>query len=154
MANNGFLDILEEELTNNFHYDYEINWDKTHFAVVVSFVLEVENPGGLALVDTDGVENDENLLYEDSLIFYNPVKTEFDEADYLAAIPYDEKGLSREFLHYLVDFLQDTVDEGLSALMDFLEDDAEEFSINWDAAAFERGDEALVETQFYKYPRY
>jgi len=152
---NGFLDVLNAELSENFHYDYEINWDKKKFAVEVSFLLEVENADNIELTDVDGTDSNENLLYEDAVIFYNPEKTEFDENDYLTAIPYDEKGLSAEFLHYFVSFLQDTVDEGLSALMDFLEsEEEEEFSIFWDEEAFEVGDSELTETEFFKYPRY
>ena len=153
---NGFLDVLDEELSENFHYDYEINWDKQNHGIIVSFLLEIENQEGIELTDADGVESDDNLLYEDAVLFYNPEKTEFNEEDYLATIPYDDQGFSREFLEFFSRFLQDTVDQGLSDLMDFLESDSEDedFSIQWDWDKFDAGDEALQETEFYKYPRY
>lgn len=155
MAKFGFLDILEEELEKGFSYDFEMNWDKRNFAVEVSFLLEVENAAGVDVVDADGVESAENIMYEDAVIFYNPAKSRFDEADYLAAIPYLEKGLSREFLAYFTQFLQETADQGLDELMDFLADDeAEAFSVKWDADRFASGLTALSETEFYKYPRY
>lgn len=151
---NGFLDILNDELSKNFRYDYEINWDKPNHGIIVSFLLEVENLEGLGVTDVDGVESNENLLYEDAVLFYNPEKTDFEEEAYLATIPYDSQGLSQEFLEFFTQFLQDTVDEGLSDLMEFLESDEEEFSIVWNQEKFDEGDEALVESIFYKYPRY
>ncbi|GAB2026049.1 DUF3013 family protein [Lactovum odontotermitis] len=153
---NGFLDVLDEELSENFHYDYEINWDKQNHGITVSFVLEVENSEKIEVTDADGVSSTEDILYEDAVLFYNPAKTEFNEEDYLAVIPYDEQGLSREFLKFFCQFLQDAVDNGVSDLMDFLESDSEdeEFSIVWDWDKFEAGDDALVETEFFKYPRY
>jgi len=155
MADYGFLDILDQQLDQNFTYDSEMNWDKRNFAVEVSFLLEAENPEGLSLTDADGVESEENILYEDAVLFYNPVKSKFDPEDYLAAIPYPPQGLSEEFLAYFVSFLQETADKGLDDLMDFLSDDeAEEFSLAFDQEAFESGKAALSETKFYKYPRY
>ena len=151
---NGFLDVLDEELSKNFHYDYEINWDKQNHGITLSFLLEVENSDGIELTDADGLTSNENLLYEDAVLFYDPEKTKFEEKDYLASIPYDSQGFSREFLEFFSKFLQDTVDNGLSDLMDFLESDEEEFSIEWDWNKFDAGDEVLVETEFYKYPRY
>ncbi|MDR0298704.1 MAG: DUF3013 family protein [Streptococcaceae bacterium] len=151
---NGFLDILDEELSENFHYDYEINWDKKNHGITVSFLLEVENTDGVEVEDADGVASTENLLYEDAILFYNPERTQFNEEDFLATIPYDPEGLSREFLKYFSEFLQDTADEGLSNLMDFLESDEEEFSLQWNWEKFEAGDDELVETEFFKYPRY
>ena len=156
MAKYGFLDVLQEELEKNFTYDFEMNWDKKNFAVEVSFILEAENAAGVDLIDEDAVESSENVEFEDAVIFYNPVKSHhFDMEDYLAAIPYPDKGLSREFLAYFAEFLKNTADQGLDDLMDFLADDeAEEFSIQWDAEKFNQGLSVLTETEFFKYPRY
>ena len=155
MAKFGFLDVLEEVLEKGFSYDFEMNWDKRNFAVEISFLLEAENTSGTLLTDAEGVESDENIVYEDAIIFYNPAKSSFDENDYLAAIPYTDKGLSREFLAYFAQFLQESADQGLDDLMDFLADEsAEEFSVKWDKEAFESGLSGLSETDFYKYPRY
>lgn len=154
MANYGFLNVLDEALGKNFSYDYDINWDKQNFAVEVSFLLDAENPNNVTITDSDGVQTNENIVYEDAVIFYNPVKSKFDSTDYLTAIPYPEKGLSKEFLNYFAVFLQETADNGLDDLLDFLESEKEEFSIRFDQAAFQAGQQALIETDFYKYPRY
>ncbi|MCL2112463.1 MAG: DUF3013 family protein [Streptococcaceae bacterium] len=155
MAKFGFLDILQEELEKNFNYDFEINWDKRNFAVEVSFLLEAENGEGVAVTDADGIESEENIMYEDAVVFYNPAKSRYDKEAYLMGISYTDKGLSREFLSYFAKFLQETADAGLDDLMDFLADDeAEEFAVKWDADSFQVGLSALTETEFFKYPRY
>lgn len=155
MAKFGFLDILQEKLEKYFNYDFEINWDKKNFAVEVSFILEAENVSGALLTDADGVESEENVVYEDVVIFYNPVKSRVLASDYLATIPYTDKGLSAEFLAYFAQFLQETADTGLDDLMDFLADEnAEEFAVEWDADSFVSGLSELTETEFFKYPRY
>lgn len=156
MAKYGFLEVLTEELDQNFPYDYEINWDKRNHAVELSFILEVQNSSGVVTVDMSGEESQEDIFFEESLIFYNPSKSKFDTDDYLVAFPYlPKKGYSREFLNYLVKFLKETAEQGLDDLIDFLENpDAEEFFIDWNTEDFENGREKLVETDFYPYPRF
>ncbi|MFS1664082.1 DUF3013 family protein [Streptococcus sp. zg-JUN1979] len=143
MAAFGFLSVLEEEMDKVFEYDYEINWDKKNHAVELSFILEV------------GIEDDVVAL-EEFILFYNPSKSHFAKDDYLVAFPYEQKkGFSREFLAYLATTLNDLAQEGISDIIDFLEDEtAEEFTLVWDEATFEQGRSKLVETDFYPYPRY
>lgn len=156
MAKYGFLDILNEEMEQCFPFDYEINWDKKNHAVEVSFLLEVQNANGIELLDVDGESSTEDIFFEESVLFYNPTKSHLETEDYLTIVPYEpKKGLSREFLTYFVDFLKQTAEEGLDALMDFLADPAaEEFEIVWNNEAFEKGRAGLTETEFYPYPRY
>ncbi|MEY8462155.1 DUF3013 family protein [Streptococcus merionis] len=156
MAKHGFLDILDEVLAERFAYDYEINWDKRNHAVEVGFVLEAQNTAAVQTVDADGEVSSEDILFEDYVLFYNPAKSQFDKEDYLVTLPYEpKKGLSREFLVYFAEFLNETVERGLDDLMDFLADqESEEFAIVWDTEAFENGRAALQETAFYSYPRY
>lgn len=73
MAKFGFLDVLEEVLEKGFSYDFEMNWDKRNFAVEISFLLEAENTSGTLLTDAEGVESDENIVYEDAIIFYQTI---------------------------------------------------------------------------------
>jgi hypothetical protein len=145
MAKYGFLDVLQEELDKNFSYDYEINWDKKNFAVEVSYMLEIPNK-----------EFPEDPIYfEDAVIFYNPEKSKFDGDDYLTGIGYNPKtGLSREFINYFANFLQDTADNELDDIMDFMDSDEEEFTGKWDDVAFEAGVAALEEGERFPYPRY
>lgn len=105
---------------------------------------------------TRGETSSEDIVFEDYVLFYNPVKSRFDAEDYLVTIPYEpKKGLSREFLAYFAETLNEVATEGLSDLMDFLTDDSiEEFGLSWDTDAFENGRAELKETEFYPYPRY
>ena len=156
MAKYGFLNILDEEMEKNFPFDYEINWDKKNHAVEVAFLLEVQNPGGIETVDAEGNASAEDIYFEEAVLFYNPTKSRFEAENYLAALPYEpKKGLSREFLAYFVDFLTQTAESGLDALMDFLADpEAEEFVMEWNQEVFEEGKVGLEEGEFYPYPRY
>lgn len=156
MSKFGFLSILEEELEKHLDYDFAMDWDKKNHTVEVVFVLEAQNSAGVETVDEEGQVSAEDIVFEDAVLFYNPAKSNFDADDYLATIPYEpKKGLSREFLAYFADFLNEAATEGLSDLMDFLADEeAEEFVISWDKEAFEKGRAELEEKEFYGYPRY
>lgn len=156
MSKFGFLSVLEEELDKQLEYDFAIDWDKKNHAVEVIVVLEAQNRSGVETIDDAGESSDEDILFEDFVLFYNPQKSRFDAQDYLAVIPYEpKKGLSREFLAYFADFLNDALTDGLSNLMDFLDNpEAEEFSLIWDATAFDNGRAALTESTYYPYPRY
>ncbi|WP_205029814.1 DUF3013 family protein [Streptococcus porcinus] len=156
MAKFGFLSIIEEEMDKHFNYDYAMDWDKKNHAVEVTFVLEAQNKAAVETIDDMGEVSQEDIVFEDYVLFYNPEKSKFDKGDYLVAIPYEpRKGLSREFLQYFVEFLNDVATEGQSDLMDFLDDDSKvDFGLSWDAQAFVQGQEGLEETEFFAYPRY
>lgn len=156
MAKFGFLSVLEEELDKHLAYDFAIDWDKKNHAVEVTFILEAQNGSSIETVDDKGEVSDEDIIFEDYVLFYNPSKSRFDSEDYLVTIPYEsKKGLSREFLAYFAQTLNDVATEGLGDLMDFLADDSiEEFGLTWDAEAFEKGQAELEETAFFAYPRY
>jgi len=145
MAKNGFLDVLERALDKYFSYDYEINWDKKNFAVEVSYILEIPDPE----------DQSTPILFEDVVVFYNPMKSKINQEDYLAQLTYEPKqGLSLEFLNYFAQFLQETADNELDGILDFMATDDEEFTGYWDEVAFENGRSRLEETDFYPYPRY
>ncbi|HFV0251073.1 TPA: DUF3013 family protein [Streptococcus agalactiae] len=156
MAKFGFLSVLEEELDKHLNYDFAMDWDKKNHALEVTFVLEAQNSSAIETVDDQGETSSEDIVFEDYVLFYNPAKSRFDAEDYLVTIPYEpKKGLSREFLAYFAETLNEVATEGLSDLMDFLTDDSiEEFSLSWDTDAFENGRAELKETEFYPYPRY
>ena len=153
MSKYGFLSVLEEELDKHFSYDFAMDWDKKNHAVEVSFILEVGLPEG---VNLEGFDDEEAVALEEVVLFYNPAKSQFDEDDYLATIPYEPKqGLSREFLTYFAHFLQETADQGIDDLLDFLADEtAEEFGVLWHAENFGNGRAELEEKEFHPYPRY
>ena len=156
MSKYGFLDALDKALAKDFTYDFEINWDKKNHAVEIFYLLDVENPG-VAVTDTedDAEASSENISFEDAVVFYNPTKSKIAVEDYLASFPYEpKKGLSQEFITYFVAFLQETADNELDALTDFLNSDEAEFAGTFNLEAFEKGLASLTETTFFAYPRH
>lgn len=156
MAKYGFLSVLEEELEAHMDYDFAMDWQKKNHALEVTFIIEAQNQSGVETIDDQGEASGEDIVFEDYVLFYNPAKSKFDADDYLVTIPFEpKKGLSREFLAYFAEKLNDAATDGLSDLMDFLADEeAQDFAIRWDAQAFEAGKAELTETEFYPYPRY
>lgn len=156
MAKYGFLSVLEEEMDKHFHYDYALDWNKKNHAVELSFVLEVQNADSVETIDDKGEVSNEDIIFEDYVLFYNPVKSKFDADDYLVTVPYDpKKGLSREYLAYFAQTLNDVAIQGLDDLMDFLTDETvTDFSLEWDTETFDNGRAELEETEYYGYPRY
>lgn len=156
MAKYGFLSVLEEELERHLDFDFAMDWDKKNHAVEVTFVLEAQNQGAVETIDDKGEVSNEDIVFEDYVLFYNKDKSKFDAEDYLVTIPFDaKKGLSREFLEYFAKVLNEVATKGLDDLMDFLTDETViDFALEWDKEAFENGKAELVETEFYGYPRY
>ncbi|HHF7042402.1 DUF3013 family protein [Streptococcus mutans] len=156
MAKYGFLSVLEEEMDKHFHYDYALDWNKKNHAVELSFVLEVQNADSVETIDDKGEVSNEDIIFEDYVLFYNPAKSKFDADDYLVTVSYDpKKGLSREYLAYFAQTLNDVAIQGLDDLMDFLTDETvTDFSLEWDTETFDNGRAELEETEYYGYPRY
>jgi Protein of unknown function (DUF3013). len=156
MSKYCFLSVLKEEMDKHFHYDYALDWNKKNHAVELSFVLEVQNADSVETIDDKGEVSNEDIIFEDYVLFYNPAKSKFDADDYLVTVPYDpKKGLSREYLAYFAQTLNDVAIQGLDDLMDFLTDEtATDFSLEWDTETFDNGRAELEETEYYGYPRY
>ncbi|MFM1620870.1 DUF3013 family protein [Streptococcus mutans] len=156
MSKYGFLSVLKEEMDKHFHYDYALDWNKKNHAVELSFVLVVQNADSVETIDDKGEVSNEDIIFEDYVLFYNPAKSKFDADDYLVTVPYDpKKGLSREYLAYFAQTLNDVAIQGLDDLMDFLTDEtATDFSLEWDTETFDNGRAELEETEYYGYPRY
>ena len=112
MAKFGFLSVLEEELDKHLDYDFAMDWDKKNHAVEVTFILEAQNSSNVETIDDKGEVSDEDVIFEDYVLFYNPAKSRFDEEDYLVTIPYEpKKGLSREFLAYFAETFNEVATE-------------------------------------------
>lgn len=156
MAKFGFLSVLEEEMDKHFTFDYAIDWNKKNHAVEVTFILEAQNQSAVETVDDQGEISNDDIIFEDYVLFYNQAKSKVDEDDYLVNIPFDaKKGFSREFLAYFAETLNDVATKGLDDLMDFLADEnATDFAFEWDAESFENGKAELKETEYFAYPRY
>lgn len=156
MTRFGFLSVLEEEMDNYFTFDYAIDWHKKNHAVEVSFILEAKNQLAVETIDEEGECSNDDILFEDAVLFYDITKSTVKKEDYLATIPFQaKKGFSREFLAYFAKTLDDVATKGLDALMDFLADDeTSDFMLEWSVESFENGQSSLKETVYYPYPRY
>ena len=61
-----------------FPFDLRSIGQENH-AVEVAFLLEAQNTGGVALVDEAGEESDEDIFFEEAVLFYNPAKSHVEE---------------------------------------------------------------------------
>ena len=75
MAKFGFLSVLEEELDKHLDYDFAMDWDKKNHAVEVTFILEAQNSSNVETIDDKGEVSDEDVIFEDYVLFYNPAKS-------------------------------------------------------------------------------
>jgi len=86
------------------------------------------------------VASEEDIIeFEDGILLYDPQKSSFNEADFLAVIPYEgKKGSRKALLDGLVDYMKEILSEGESDLLDFLNDDAEDavFELRFDEQAW------------------
>lgn len=162
MAKATMLTYLDEQLTKQLpDYDVAIDWDVKNHSVELVIRLFAENPAQLHLDDAEGVASEEAIIeFEDGILLADPKKSKYDAADYLAVYPYEgKKGLRQGELDALVTYLKEVMDEGLSDLMDFLNDDdaAEVFELHWDREQFAelvRSNEVKGLTTYLPYPAY
>lgn len=162
MAKATMLTYLDEQLTKQLaDYDVAIDWDVKNHSVELVIRLFAENPAQLHLDDAEGVASEEAIIeFEDGILLVDPKKSKYDAADYLAVYPYEgKKGLRQGELDALVTYLKEVMDDGLSDLMDFLNDDdaAEVFELHWDREQFAelvRENEAKGLTTYLPYPAY
>lgn len=162
MAKATMLTYLDEQLTKQLpDYDVAIDWDVKNHSVELVIRLFAENPAQLHLDDAEGVASEEAIIeFEDGILLVDPKKSKYDAADYLAVYPYEgKKGLRQGELDALVTYLKEVMDDGLSDLMDFLNDDdaAEVFELKWDREQFAelvRENEAKGLTTYLSYPAY
>ena len=162
MAKATMLTYLDEQLTKQLpDYDVAIDWDVKNHSVELVIRLFAENPAQLHLDDAEGVASEEAIIeFEDGILLVDPKKSKYDAADYLAVYPYEgKKGVRQGELDALVTYLKEVMDDGLSDLMDFLNDDdaAEVFELKWDREQFAElvlENEAKGLTTYLPYPAY
>ncbi|MTD42329.1 DUF3013 family protein [Erwinia sp. CPCC 100877] len=135
------LTYLDQQLSKKItEYDVALDWDNKNHTIEVVFRLFAENKENEQIDDAAGTVSTEDIIeFEDGVLFYHPEKSSFDEADFLAVIPYEgKKGLKKSLLDGFVDYLNVVLTEGQSDLLDFLADDEQEiFELNWSSEAFD-----------------
>lgn len=156
MAKETILSYLDEQL-EKIPYDTAIDWDTRNHTIEVVFRLFGENKAQLAIDDAEGVLSEEEvIMFEDGILFYDPQKSKFDEEDYLAAIPFNgKKGLEKAILDATIVYLKEVLDQGQDELLDFLADDAQEvFELKWDSEYFARLAADKIGGEKLPYPSY
>lgn len=151
----------------NFSGEIQLNWDQAAFVFELNFTIQAQNVNHTQLEwsDEEGSEpvgEKDVVNYDDSVLFYdaNRLNGLDYQDDYLTVIKFaGKKGLSKAVLDAFLANLQDTLDDGQSDLMDFLDEDsqAETFELTWDQKRYEdylnkQPEEAKA--KFLPYPRY
>jgi hypothetical protein len=162
MKKTTMLSYLDQQLTKVLSdYDIAIDWDTKNHTIEVIFRLFAENNEQAAIDDIDGTSSTEEIIeFEDGVLFYNSEKSQFNNEDFLATIPYEgKKGLRKSVANGFVAYLKDVLDEGQGALLDFLADEqAAVFELNWSATAFnsavEQAVQKLDQDEYLPYPSY
>lgn len=143
MSNKSLLDYLVDK-TGELEFDgsLEWNWLKKDWAFILEINLYVENQSTREILDLDGTKADQPVIeFFDQILLYNQKKPlNFEENDFLTCLGFDGKsGWTKGKADAFLDVLQDTLDNGESDLLDFVNDpDIEEFELTWDEEEFNK----------------
>lgn len=158
MAKKTMLDYMDERTSQLFdEEEVQLIWDKRNFVIELVFTLFAENDSALEVTDVDGVQSAEEVIeFEDSIAFFCPEKSNVNEDDYLALIPFDKKkGVARSVIDGVLAYLEQILDEGDEQLAHFLADDsADEFKLVWNGDVFDRYLEQMTDDTLLPYPNY
>ncbi|REC32468.1 hypothetical protein CF160_08375 [Enterococcus pseudoavium] len=158
MAKETMITYLDSYLNKKIpDYELALDWDTKNRSFEIAFRLYAENKGQIEIDDVDGVASEEEIIeFEDAIILVDPAKSAYDEDDFLAVIPYEgKKGMKKNELTAVVDYLKDVVEEGQSDLLDFLADDSEDaiFEMKWDDTVF-KATIKPSDSNYLPYPSY
>lgn len=141
MAKDTMLTFLDEQLNKKLtDYYVAIDWDAKNHTIELVFLLFAENKEQWLIDDTQGVGSSEEVIeFEDGILLYNPSKSKIDKEDYLACLPFEgKKGMKKQELLGLVDYIKEILDDGQSALLDFLDDEQTEvFELIFDETRYQ-----------------
>ena len=159
MAKETMVTYLDNYLNKKIpDYELALDWDTRNHSFEIAFRIYGENKGQIELDDVDGVASEEEIIeFEDAILLVDPEKSTYDSEDFLAVIPYEgKKGMKKQELLGLVDYIKEILDDGQSALLDFLEDEESEvFELNFEKARYEACvAEYAGQEQFIPYPSY
>ncbi|BCA84814.1 hypothetical protein EsVE80_03370 [Enterococcus saigonensis] len=157
----NMLTYLDELLTKKISdYDVALDWDKKNHTIMLVLRLFAENKEKVMIDDANGVASEEEVIeFEDGILLFNPQKSQFEEEDYLAVLPYEgKKGMPKAMLNGLVDYLRVVLDDGQSDLLDFLTDEtAEVFELKFNndvLLSFVNSHQTKDDDSYIPYPTY
>lgn len=129
MAKETMITYLDKYLNKKIpDYELALDWDTRNHSFEIAFRIYGENKEQIEIDDVDGVASEEKIIeFEDAIVLVDPTKSDYDTENYLAVIPYEgKKGMKKNELTAVVDYLKDVIEEGQSDLLDFLADDSED----------------------------
>ena len=86
MKKENLLDYLDQAIEKTItDYDVALDWDTKNHTIEIIVRLFAENKAHFEIDDAEGVVSEEDVIeFEDGILLFNPQKSNFDEADYLA----------------------------------------------------------------------
>ena len=119
MAKEDILTFLDQQIDQKMtDYDVALDWNTKNHTIEIIFRLYLASNEELA-----GEEDIEAIEFEDGILLYTE-KSQFDANDYLYTMPFDrKKGIESTTLAGLVMYLNEVLDQGMSDIFDFLEDE-------------------------------
>lgn len=158
MVKETMITYLDKYLNKKIpDYELALDWDTRNHSFEIAFRIYGENKEQIEIDDVDGVASEEEIIeFEDAIVLVDPTKSDYDTENYLAVIPYEgKKGMKKNELAAVVDYLKDVIEEGQSDLLDFLADDSENavFEMNWDDAVF-KATIKPTDSSYLPYPSY
>ena len=128
MKKQSLIDYLDEEVQNlDFDGSLIWNWLKAKRAFELEMEFYVENQSGQKIVDSDNIESVEPIItFSDVILLYDRTKSfDFNVDNYLITLGFDGKnGWTKGQADAFLNVLQDTLDNGESDLLDFVNDDS------------------------------
>jgi len=158
MAKETMITYLDSYLNKKIpDYELALEWDTRDHSFEIAFRIYGENKKKIEIDDVDGIASEEEIIeFEDGILLFDPEKSVYSPEDFLAVIPYEgKKGMKKNELTAVVDYLKDVLDEGQSDLLDFLADDSPEgiFEMKWDDAVFKASIKP-TDSSYLPYPSY
>ncbi|WP_125981209.1 DUF3013 family protein [Loigolactobacillus iwatensis] len=158
------LDELAEQVAafDDANATLALNWDQQHHVFEITIDLIAQNKVAQTILDATGVSStDKKIEFEDQLLIYDTKRLDGAayQTDYLAMIPFTGKqGLAKQQVAAIFSYLEDVVDNGLSDLMTFLNDDAvTTFQLKWDNVAYQAqvaANGSIKASDYLPYPRF
>ena len=151
VAKEDILTFLDQQIDQKVtDYDVALDWNTKNHTIEIIFRLYLASNEELA-----GEEEVEAIEFEDGILLYTE-KSQFDANDYLYTMPFErKKGIESTTLVGLVTYLNEVLDQGMSDIFDFLEDEeAEVFELTFDEARLQEIIKNEGSARWIPYPKF
>lgn len=160
MKKKSLIDYLAQH-TEEFDFDGVLhwNWIKSQRAFILEMEFFVENTDDQKIIDSNNVSSIEPVInFVDEILLYDQTKPcSFNENDYLITLSFNgKKGWTKGKADAFLTVLKETLDNGESDLLDFInQDEIEVFNLDWNMQNFENYvEENKDEQKILPYPKF